>query len=180
MKRFLQISTTFAVIGTIAAIICLPNFGLPTPRAYQNVSEGKLRRFALALRSYTTDGESPPNTLSILFPDYIDRADFFFIEKENLRVPIRPVVEKPSLRTVHEVRFRIDCFSHYRLITPNEDTLLIYEQPGIWGDGTYAYLKLEKRGNHWEHTESARLSPLESKRFQSETIEAFATSGVIR
>lgn len=103
---------------------------LSTTQKWQYQSELQLKSIACLDLAFTTNFHAEPRQLSQLVPsDRIDLIPTFY-------APNRPDEKRPLGWQTN--RLGIDLYSDYAIPTRTHSTILVFEKPGLWFDGTVA------------------------------------------
>ncbi len=119
------------VIIAVGFLIIVPaGDTMSKKRKLQAQSECQLRSIGLLVQSFRTNVHTELSRLSQIVPDgRIDLLPIFY-------APNRPGEQRP--RDWRTDRSEIDLFSDYAVPTNANSSILVFEKPGMWDDGTVA------------------------------------------
>lgn len=119
------------VIIALGLLILVPaGDTMSKTRKLQIQSEHQLRSIGLLVQSFRTNYQAEPSRLTQIVPnDRIDLLPIFYAPNRS---------GEQRLRDWRANRSEIDLYSDYAVPIKTNSSVLVFEKPGIWDDGTVA------------------------------------------
>jgi len=142
------------VIG-LTVIVILVGLGIPghgpQRMGYRMMSWHQMQNIALSLKAYQKDHSGKlPARLSDLLPDYYDGPELFYFASPYT-TSVRPLDSSPTPAL-------IDGFTPYGYGQLPDGAPYVFERPGMWTDGTVAYMILGHYGQPPDDWRSCRVT----------------------